>query len=83
MLGDNLDFLRRLPDGSVSLVYVDPPFNTGRQQKRRTLRTSRDAAGDRVGFKGATYKTIQESALAYDDILSLRVNVGSWVGEGP
>ena len=70
VLADNLDFLRRLPDGSVSLIYIDPPFNTGKQQKRRTLRTSRDASGDRVGFKGATYKTIQESAIAYDDIFA-------------
>ena len=68
MLGDNLDVLAGLPDEAVSLVYIDPPFNTGRQQRRRTLCTIRDASGDRVGFKGATYKTIQESALAYDDI---------------
>ena len=29
-LGDNLDLLRRLPDESFTLVYADPPFNTGR-----------------------------------------------------
>ena len=68
VLGDNLGVLARLPDEAVPLVYIDPPFNTGRQQKRRTLRTTRDASGDRVGFKGATYRTIQDSALAYDDI---------------
>jgi DNA modification methylase len=31
-LGDNLDVLRRfVPDGTVDLVYLDPPFNTGRR----------------------------------------------------
>ncbi len=26
--GDNLDILRRhIPNGSVNLIYVDPPFN--------------------------------------------------------
>jgi site-specific DNA-methyltransferase (adenine-specific) len=30
-LGDNLDILRRyLPDASVDLVYLDPPFNSNR-----------------------------------------------------
>ena len=29
--GDNLDILRRyLPDASVDLVYLDPPFNSNR-----------------------------------------------------
>lgn len=68
VLGDNLDVLAQLPDEAVPLVYIDPPFNTGRRQKRRTLRTTRDRSGDRIGFKGAAYRTIQESALAYDDI---------------
>ncbi|MGN0064767.1 MAG: site-specific DNA-methyltransferase [Nocardioides sp.] len=27
--GDNLDVMRGLPDGSVDLVYTDPPYNTG------------------------------------------------------
>ena len=29
--GDNLDILRRyLPDAAVGLVYLDPPFNSNR-----------------------------------------------------
>jgi len=29
--GDNLDILRRyLPDASVDLIYLDPPFNSNR-----------------------------------------------------
>lgn len=68
VLGDNMVVLSRLPDQAVSLVYVDPPFNTGRKQKRQTLRTTRSPSGDRSGFKGAAYKTERESELAYDDI---------------
>jgi site-specific DNA-methyltransferase (adenine-specific) len=55
--GDCLDVLRTLPDASVDLVYVDPPFNTGRTQKRERMRTVRDEGGDRSGFAGRRYKT--------------------------
>ena len=34
---DNLGVLGRLPPGAFDLVYMDPPFNTGRAQARRTL----------------------------------------------
>lgn len=68
VLGDNLPVLRRMPDRSMSLIYIDPPFNTGRRQARQTLRTTRSDNGDRVGFKGATYQTIKGSLSAYDDV---------------
>ncbi len=64
---DNLKVLASLPDASVQLIYIDPPFNTGKVQKRRTLRTVRDASGDRVGFKGARYRTEGGVARAYSD----------------
>ena len=73
VLGDNLDALRALPDGQARLVYVDPPFNTGGEQRRTRLRTTRDERGDRRGFKGARYRTevLGSSAWrdAYDDYL--------------
>ncbi|WP_210479929.1 site-specific DNA-methyltransferase [Naasia sp. SYSU D00948] len=65
--GDNLDVIARLPDGAFRLVYLDPPFNTGRTQSRTTLRTVRSATGDRVGFQGASYETIRGRAFSYDD----------------
>mgnify|MGYP002653989093 CR=1 FL=1 len=34
--GENLTVLESLPDEAFSLVYLDPPFNTGRDQVRRT-----------------------------------------------
>jgi site-specific DNA-methyltransferase (adenine-specific) len=55
---DCLDVLRTIPDGSIDLIYIDPPFNTGRAQRRDRLRTVRDdTSGDRTGFKGKRYRT--------------------------
>jgi len=66
--GDNLEILRGLPDGSTALVYIDPPFNTGKAQSRTSIRTSRSEEGDRVGFKGRRYATTVLGSLAYDDL---------------
>ena len=57
MHGDNLEALRRMESGSVALIYIDPPFNTGRRQTRLRMKTVRDEAGDRVGFGGRRYRT--------------------------
>ncbi len=74
LLGDNLDILPRFRDGSFQLIYVDPPFNTGRQQTRRTLRTAADEGGDRVGFQGRRFRSrlLAESSYAdaFEDYLS-------------
>ncbi|MDH5673572.1 MAG: site-specific DNA-methyltransferase [Myxococcales bacterium] len=67
---DNLELLAKLPDASVDLIYIDPPFNTGKVQKRRNLRTQRvtgDEPGDRTGFGGRRYRTEALSTTAYDD----------------
>jgi site-specific DNA-methyltransferase (adenine-specific) len=55
--GDNLEALRGMASGSVALIYVDPPFNTGRRQTRLRMKTVQDAEGDRVGFGGRRYRT--------------------------
>ena len=57
ILGDNLSILAAMPSGSVPLIYIDPPFNTGKRQARRQLKTVRDEDGDRVGFGGRRYRT--------------------------
>ncbi|MGH8989567.1 MAG: DNA-methyltransferase [Acidimicrobiales bacterium] len=66
-LGDNADVLPALPDGAFQLVYIDPPFNTGSARRRRTLVTSRDEAGDRVGFGGHRYRTTGTASRAFAD----------------
>jgi site-specific DNA-methyltransferase (adenine-specific) len=68
--GDNLSAMGRLPDGFFDLIYMDPPFNTGRAQARRTLTVEADANGDRVGFGGRRYRSRLLQTLAYDDAFS-------------
>jgi site-specific DNA-methyltransferase (adenine-specific) len=65
--GDCAEVLPRLPDGAFDLVYVDPPFNTGSARRRRSLQTTADPAGDRVGFGGRRYRTRETGSLAYAD----------------
>jgi site-specific DNA-methyltransferase (adenine-specific) len=65
---DNLDVLRRIPAESIDLVYVDPPFNTGKRQTRTQLRTIRDAEGDRIGFGGNRYRSIRIGSRSFDDV---------------
>ena len=67
VLGDNLEVLREIPDGKVNLIYIDPPFNTGRVQKRQALKTVKSTSGSRVGFKGASYETVKGTITSYDD----------------
>ena len=68
ILGDNLDVLRTLPDGGFQLIYVDPPFNTGKTQSRTRIRVTPDAGGDRTGFQGRRYRTEVVGASGYGDI---------------
>ena len=56
--GDNLAAIAALPDESFRLIYLDPPFNTGRTQARQATTMVRNAAGSRTGFKGQNYDTI-------------------------
>jgi site-specific DNA-methyltransferase (adenine-specific) len=65
--GDNLAVLQALPAGTFDLIYMDPPFNTGRAQGRRTLSVAVDPAGERVGFGGRRYRSRLVSELQYDD----------------
>ena len=64
---DNLAFLERAADATVDLVYIDPPFNTGKTQRRVTLKTVRDETGDRTGFGGQRYRSEQLGTTSYAD----------------
>jgi len=55
--GDNLEALEAMDAASIELIYVDPPFNTGKRQSRTQMKTVRDAEGDRIGFGGHRYRT--------------------------
>ena len=64
---DNLPVLRDLEDGSVQMVYADPPFNTGRTQERRTTVSVASAEGNRTGFGGRRYATTLLERSSYRD----------------
>jgi len=66
--GDNLPLLGSLADESVELIYIDPPFNTGKQQKRTQIKTIRSTNGDRLGFQGNAYTTVKLGTQEYNDI---------------
>ena len=68
-LADNLAALAAIPSGTIPLIYVDPPFNTGKPRARTTLATTRaaDGAGDRTGFGGHRNASTRLGRRAYDD----------------
>ena len=68
-LADNIEVLSTLADESVDLIYIDPPFNTGKIQKRTRLKTVRDeATGDRTGFQRKRYRSIALGTQSFSDI---------------
>jgi len=72
--GNCADVLPKLRDASFQMIYIDPPFNTGKVQQRKTLRTERSTDGDRIGFQGHAYKSTELGRMgyldAYDDYLA-------------
>ena len=67
VLGENLAYLARAPREAFSLIYLDPPFNTGRRQSRTRLRTVADRNGDRTGFQGKRYRTERLGETGFED----------------
>ena len=70
ILGDSLKQAEKFADSSFQLIYLDPPFNTGKQQRRKQIKTRRDQEGDRRGFSGKLYQSELLSNVAYDDEFS-------------
>ena len=65
--GDNLSILPTLTPQSFDLIYIDPPFNTGRRQARTRIRAVRDERGDRTGYQGRRYRTVRLATSAFED----------------
>jgi len=66
--GDAADVLGRLPEEAFELIYIDPPFNTGRTQRARRIAVEHDElAGARTGFAGRRYSSRTLSDIAYAD----------------
>ncbi len=66
--GDNLAVLKSFEPQSFDLIYIDPPFNTGKTQTHTVLKTVRSATGDRQGFKGERYQTLRLGQSSYADV---------------
>jgi len=67
-LGDNLPILQDMETASVDLIYIDPPFNTRKTHTARRIRTIRCEQGDRVGFQGQRYRTIEIGKRSFADL---------------
>ena len=66
--GDNLSILREhIENESINMIYIDPPFNTGKLQQRTEIQVKQDNKGDRVGFQGKTYRTQKGETRHYSD----------------
>jgi site-specific DNA-methyltransferase (adenine-specific) len=67
ILGDNAAVLPTLPEGFARLAYIDPPFNTGSDQKRDRIRATQSDTGARIGFGGRRYETTEVASASYRD----------------
>lgn len=67
---DGVEVARGLADESVDLVYLDPPFNTGKRQELQQIRARRaeEGGGDRTGFGGRRYETVRLGSRSFDDV---------------
>jgi site-specific DNA-methyltransferase (adenine-specific) len=68
--GENLAVAASLPDAAFTLIYLDPPFNTGRMRERavETARDTASGAGDtKRGFRGTSYERLRGDLRTYDD----------------
>jgi site-specific DNA-methyltransferase (adenine-specific) len=70
LLGDSAAILPTLPSRFARLIYIDPPFNTGKVQKRDRMRVrASNGKGDRGGFGGRRFdvEKLATSSLDYAD----------------
>jgi site-specific DNA-methyltransferase (adenine-specific) len=64
---ENLTYMRTLPDGAFRLIYIDPPFNTGKAQQRVRMRVVASEQGERIGFGDRRYHVQLYDSPAYQD----------------
>ena len=75
--GDNLEILKSLKSSSVDLIYIDPPFNTGKTQKLTSIKTIKSENGDRKGFSGNSYQSVTLGTKSYNDSIEGEVHLSS------
>src|SRR5215212_7476092 len=67
IFAENLHVLRGMDSGSANMIYIDPPFNTGKIQARTQVSTIASENGDRTGFQGRRYQTTTVGSRAFSD----------------
>lgn len=67
VLADNMEFLPTLPNEFFRLIYIDPPFNTGKTQRRQRIQAVADPTGERIGFGERKYRVTILDSPAYQD----------------
>lgn len=66
--GESLKALSGIEDNSIQMIYIDPPFNTGKVQTRRTQSMlSGSSEGTHTGFGGRKYSSNVTSVMSYND----------------
>lgn len=66
--GDNLQILTTSINVMPQCVIIDPPFNTGKRQSLKSIKVIEDTNGDRTGFGGKKYSTIESGVnRSYND----------------
>jgi site-specific DNA-methyltransferase (adenine-specific) len=69
--GDNLDVLRRhIPDGSVDLVYLDPPFNSNRSYNILFKESGGEGSGAQIEAFEDTWHWGQAAQHAYEEVMT-------------
>jgi site-specific DNA-methyltransferase (adenine-specific) len=66
-LGENLEVMQGLASKSFNLIYIDPPFNTQKTQKRDRITVTRSEFGTRGGFGDALYNVEKVASPTYAD----------------
>ncbi|MCX7925670.1 MAG: site-specific DNA-methyltransferase [Fimbriimonadales bacterium] len=67
LCGDNMQYLPALPSGMFRLIYIDPPFNTGKVQQRVRIQAIASENGARIGFGNRKYAVQTHDSPAYKD----------------
>jgi site-specific DNA-methyltransferase (adenine-specific) len=66
IFGDCLDALKTIESESVTTIFVDPPFNTHKTQKRNRIKATASDEG-RSGFGGRKYQVEDINSASYKD----------------
>lgn len=65
--GDNLEVLGTIPDGCVDLMYLDPPYDTGKEMVRHVYDCERGHPGGRPGFDGELWRSVRVGSCSFAD----------------